>query len=184
MSYVEKMLMFNKEFVNEKRYESFAPDTSPGKNIVVISFMDTRLIDLLYAALNFKDGKIADIIEATGAEIKESYGNVMRRLIVTMYASDIEDILVIGHPDCGTQDTKPFDITEKMRERGVPRDKIDSLNKSDMNIEKWFAYSGSAKSSITDAVKTIKAHPLVPVDVSVTGLTMNPETGSIRIVSE
>ena len=56
MNTIEEVLAFNKTFVEEKRYEQFETDKYPEKKLAVLSCMDTRLTELLPAALGLKNG--------------------------------------------------------------------------------------------------------------------------------
>lgn len=53
-----KILKFNKQFVEERRYEQFITSKYPDRKIAIVSCMDTRLVELLPAALGFKNGDI------------------------------------------------------------------------------------------------------------------------------
>ena len=75
--------------------------------------MDTRLTELLPAALNFKNGDIK-IIKNAGAVITHPFGSVMRSLLVAIYQLEIEEILIIGHYDCGMQGLEPSELIEKI----------------------------------------------------------------------
>ena len=48
---IEKMLEFNKSFVENKTYNHFLTDKFPDKKIAILACMDTRLTQLLTAAL-------------------------------------------------------------------------------------------------------------------------------------
>ena len=53
---VEELLAFNTKFVEEKQYEQYATSKYPDKKIAILSCMDTRLTELLPAALGLKNG--------------------------------------------------------------------------------------------------------------------------------
>ena len=55
---IEEMLVYNKQFVAEKRYEQYAASKYPNKKIAILTCMDTRLVELLPAALGLKNGDI------------------------------------------------------------------------------------------------------------------------------
>ena len=48
---IDEILKFNKQFVAEKGYERFITTKYPDKKIAILSCMDTRLTELLPAAL-------------------------------------------------------------------------------------------------------------------------------------
>ena len=48
---IEEMLAYNREFVRSKGYEKFQTSKFPDKKIAILTCMDTRLVELLPAAL-------------------------------------------------------------------------------------------------------------------------------------
>ena len=48
---LEDILKFNKEFVQNRGYEKYLTNKYPDKKIAIISCMDTRLLELIPAAL-------------------------------------------------------------------------------------------------------------------------------------
>ena len=53
---IDEIIEFNKTFVAEKGYEKYITDKYPDKTLAVLSCMDTRLTELLPAALGLKNG--------------------------------------------------------------------------------------------------------------------------------
>ena len=91
-----KILKFNKQFVEERRYEQFITSKYPDRKIAIVSCMDTRLVELLPAALGFKNGDIK-IIKNAGGTITNPFDSTMRSLLVAIYELGVEWIMVIGH---------------------------------------------------------------------------------------
>ena len=56
MRMIDQIIAFNKEFVAQKGYEKYITDKYPDKKLAVLSCMDTRLTELLPAALGLKNG--------------------------------------------------------------------------------------------------------------------------------
>ena len=48
---IEEIMEYNRRFVAEKGYERFVTDKYPNKRIAIVTCMDTRLVELLPAAL-------------------------------------------------------------------------------------------------------------------------------------
>lgn len=65
---IKEILDFNKQFVAEKKYEKYITSKYPDKKLVIVSCMDTRLTELLPAALGLKNGD-AKLIKNAGATI-------------------------------------------------------------------------------------------------------------------
>ena len=55
---IDKIIEYNREFVKEKKYENFITDKYPNKRIAIVTCMDTRLVELLPAALGFRNGDV------------------------------------------------------------------------------------------------------------------------------
>lgn len=50
---IDKIMNYNKQFVEEEKYKSFITSKYPDKKIAVLSCLDTRLTELLPAAWDF-----------------------------------------------------------------------------------------------------------------------------------
>lgn len=55
---IDEILKFNKQFVADKGYEKYITTKYPDKKIAILSCMDTRLTELLPAALGIKNGDV------------------------------------------------------------------------------------------------------------------------------
>ena len=140
--------------------------------------MDTRLTELLPAALNFKNGQII-IIKNAGSVVTHPFGSVMRSLLVAIYKLNVQEIMVIGHYDCGMQGIEPAGLIEKMLNRNIQREKIDMINCCGIDLEKWLMGFDDIKVSVLETVNIIRNHPLIPTDVEVHGFIIDPETGKL-----
>lgn len=81
---VEEIIAFNKQFVENKGYEKYITNKYPDKKLAILSCMDTRLTELLPAALGLRNGD-AKIIKNAGAVISHPFGSVIRSLLVAIY---------------------------------------------------------------------------------------------------
>ena len=81
---IDELLEYNRGFVDKKGYEKFITNKYPDKKIAIVSCMDTRLIELLPAALGIKNGDVK-IIKNAGAIISHPFGSVIRSLMVAIY---------------------------------------------------------------------------------------------------
>ncbi len=181
MSLVEEILSFNKKFVESGEYEKYVTTKYPNKKIAILSCMDTRLTELLPAALNFRNGDIK-IIKNAGGVISHPFGSVMRSLLVAIYELQVEEVLVIGHYDCGMQALRPENMIEKMRLRGVGEGELALIEYCGIDINQWLKGFDSPQESVNETVRVIKTHPLVPKDVLVSGFMMDPCTGRLDVV--
>ena len=99
---IDQIMEYNKKFVENKGYEPFLTSKYPDKKLAILTCMDTRLIELLPAALGIKNGD-AKIIKNAGGTMVHPYGSVVRSLLVGILELGVEEVLVIGHTDCGVQ---------------------------------------------------------------------------------
>jgi carbonic anhydrase len=178
---INEVLDFNKKFVEGKQYKLYETTKYPNKKLAILSCMDTRLTELLPAALNFKNGDVK-IIKNAGAVITHPFGSVMRSLLVAIYELEVEDILVIGHYDCGMQGLDPSKLIQKMLDRNIAQEKLDTIQYYGTDINNWLKGFGNVEESISETVNMIKKHPLIPSDVNVYGLIMNPQTGEVHVL--
>ena len=102
----------------KKEYEKYRTDKYPARKTAVLACMDTRLTELLPAALGVRNGDIK-LIKNAGAIVTHPYGSVIHSLIIAIYELGVEEIWVIGHDDCGMQNVDTDDIIEKMKQHGI-----------------------------------------------------------------
>ena len=79
----------------EKRYEQYAASKYPNKKIAILTCMDTRLVELLPAALGLRNGDVK-IIKNAGGVVTNPFGSVIRSLLVAIIELGVEEIMVIG----------------------------------------------------------------------------------------
>ena len=178
MSHIEEMLEFNKKFVENKQYKSYTVTKYPNKKIAVLSCMDARLTEILPAALNLKNGD-AKIIQNAGAVITHPFGSVMRSFIIAIYELGVEDILVIGHHDCGMQGMEASKLIGKMKDRNIDKEKLDFLNCCGIDLDKWLKGFDKVEDSVLETVNIVKNHPLIPSDIRIYGFIIDPSTGKL-----
>ena len=99
---IDEIMEYNRKFVENKGYEPYLTSKYPDKKLAILTCMDTRLLELLPAALGIKNGD-AKIIKNAGGVIVHPYGSVVRSLLVGILELGVEEVMVIGHTDCGVQ---------------------------------------------------------------------------------
>ncbi|MCM0648015.1 carbonic anhydrase [Clostridium swellfunianum] len=181
MSKLQEILDFNKSFVEDKEYDKYITSKEPNKKLVVLSCMDTRLTELLPKALNLKNGD-AKFVKNAGASIMHPFGSIIRSIVVAVYEFEADEVLVIGHHGCGMSNLNVDKTIEKIISRGVSKDVITTLNNAGIDIKKWLHGFDSVEESIKESVGLIKNHPLIPKDLIVHGLIIDPKTGKLEIV--
>lgn len=176
---LDEILRYNKSFVENKNYMKYKTSKFPEKKLAIISCMDTRLTELLPAALGLKNGD-AKLIKNAGGIISHPFGSAMRSIIIGIYELGIEEILVIGHTDCGARHTDSESIIEKMKNQGVTDENIDLIKYCGIDFEVWIGGFNDLEESIKQSVSIIRKHPLVPSRISIHGLIINSETGQLK----
>jgi carbonic anhydrase len=181
MSRLKEILSYNKKFVEEKAYEEFHTTKYPDKNMVILTCMDTRLVELLPKAMNVANGD-AKVIKNAGALVSHPFGGIMRSILVAIYMLKAEEVYVIGHHDCGMTGMRATPVLDKAIEAGVSKGSIDILSNAGIDIEKFLKGFNSVEESVIESVHIIKNHPLIPKNVLVHGLIIHPDTGKLDIV--
>ena len=181
MKILDEVLAYNEQFVKNKKYEEFATSKLPNKRMVILTCMDTRLLELLPHALNVKNGDVK-MIKNAGAVLKHPFGSVMRSILVAVYQLQADEVLVIGHHDCGMGGLKADDMISNMKKRGVTQKTLDTLEYSGIDVQKWLKGFSKVEESVAHSVDVIKNHPLLPENTPVHGLVIDPETGKLDIV--
>ena len=92
---IDQIIDYNKTFVEQKGYEKYLTSKYPDKKLAVLSCMDTRLTELLPAALGLKNGD-AKIIKNAGGLVISAFDSAMRSLIVAIYELGVEEMIHTG----------------------------------------------------------------------------------------
>lgn len=175
---IEDILEFNKRFVEEKGYERFITSKYPDRKIAVITCMDTRLVELLPAALGVKNGDIK-MIKNAGGVVTEPFGSAVRSILVGIYELGIEDVMVIGHSDCGAQHISGPEMIEIMKGRGISQEAIDMCRFCEIDFDHWLSGFDSVEQSVRESVRMLEDHPLIPDDVRIWGFVIDSTTGGL-----
>ena len=135
MEEIKKILAYNKQFVEEKRYEQYSADKFPNKKLAIVTCMDTLLVELLPAALGLKNGDVK-MIKNAGGVVSSPFGSVIRSLLVAIIELGVTDVMVIGHTDCGVQHIDSEMMIHHMKERGITQESIDLMKYCGIDFEK------------------------------------------------
>jgi carbonic anhydrase len=178
---LDEILNHNQQFVEEKRYEEFETTKFPNKKMVILTCMDTRLVELLPKALNVRNGDVK-IIKNAGALVTHPFGSIMRSILVAVYQLQAKEVFVIGHRDCGMSGMKADTVVSSMKERGITDDALDTMTYSGIAAEDWLKGFENVEDSVAHSVHMVKKHPLMAKDVPVHGLVIHPGTGKLDLV--
>lgn len=175
---IDKIIEFNKQFVASKSYEQYITDKYPDKRLAVLSCMDTRLTELLPAALGLKNGD-AKIIKNAGGLVISAFDSAIRSLIVAVYELGVNEIMVVAHSNCGACHMSFEHFHHEMLARGISDQTFDTIRKCGINLNAWLEGFKDTPESVRRTVETIKTHPLMPKDIIVRGFIIDSETGEL-----
>ena len=175
---LREMLEYNKRFVAEKRYEEYATSKYPDRKIAIVTCMDTRLVQLLPAALGIKNGDVK-IIKNAGGTITNPFDSTVRSLLVAIYELCVNEVMIIGHTGCGVQGMDGKEMLELMKERGIDDEHITLMQHCGIDLETWLHGFDDTEEAVLETVDLVKNHPLVPKDVVVKGYVMDSTTGEL-----
>ncbi|WP_225747783.1 carbonic anhydrase [Eikenella sp. Marseille-P7795] len=181
MKLLDDILQFNKRFVESGEYIQFFSDKYPEKKLAILSCMDTRIMELLYAAMGLKNGD-AKVIRNAGAVVLHPWGSVMRSLLVAVFDLNVEEIMVVAHHDCGMCGFSPKHLLDKARAAGISDESINTLRHAGIDLDGWLTGFDNADDSVRHTVQMIRQHPLMPDYVAVHGMVIHPTTGKLTLV--
>ncbi len=175
---INEILQFNRRFVEEKGYERFLTDKYPNKRIAIVTCMDTRLVELLPAALGIKNGDVK-IIKNAGGTITNPFDSTMRSLLVAVYELGVNEIMIIGHTGCGVQGMDSREMQHIMKERGIPEANITLMKHCGIDLDSWLHGFDNTEDAVRETVDLVRNHPLMAKDVAVKGYVMDSATGAL-----
>jgi len=179
---IDDILKFNQEFVARGDYKQYIADKYPDKKLAVLSCMDTRLTELLPAALGLKNGD-AKLIKNAGGLVISPYDSAMRSLLVAVYELGVEEIMVVAHTTCGACHMSFAEFEHHMLARGISDSTLNIIKNSGIDLDHWLEGFHDTNQSVINTVSTIKNHPLLPQDVIVRGFIIDTITGSLEEVA-
>lgn len=178
MNIIDNILQINNEFTHKIKINSSKFSKYPKKELVIISCMDTRLTEFLEPALGIHRGD-AKIIKTAGNIITNDFNDIIRSLLICIYQFNIKDIIVIGHYDCGMHTTSVESLINKMLYSDINVNEIKKIKK---DLISWINSFSNPKDNIIRSVNNIINNPLIPKDIFIHGMIINPITGKVDIL--
>lgn len=177
---IDEILARNREFTERGGRGGFRASKYPRMRAAIVSCMDARLVHLLPAALGLEDGDVV-LIKNAGGRITDPYGETMRAVLVAIYELGVEDVMVVGHTDCGAQSISAETMTGHMRERGIPAETISALEK-ERDLDRWLSGFGRNEDDVHATCRILGEHPLVPDDLHIHGFVIDLADGGLTEV--
>lgn len=175
---IDEILAYNREFVASKGYERYTTSKYPDKRIVIVTCMDTRLVELLPAALGIRNGDVK-LIKNAGGTITNPFDSTMRSLLVAVYELGVNEVMIIGHTGCGVQGMDSQEMLHLMRERGIDEEHISLMRHCGFDLDSWLHGFDETPAAVCETVDLVRNHPLMPSDVRVAGYIMDSTTGEL-----
>ena len=146
---IDELLKYNEKFVESGEYKNFQTSKYPDKKIAILTCMDTRLVELIPAALGIKNGDVK-MIKNAGGMVTNPFGSVVRSLLIGIVELGVEEVMVIGHTDCGVAGINAKMMIEHLLKRGVSQDHIDMMRYCGVDFEKWLSGFDTVESSVEE----------------------------------
>ncbi|MCU5746222.1 carbonic anhydrase [Staphylococcus sp. SQ8-PEA] len=183
MSLLNSILEYNQSFVSNKEYKQYQTSKNPNKKAVLFTCMDTRLQDLGTKALGFNNGDLK-VVKNAGAIITHPYGSTMRSLLVAIYALGAEEIIIMGHKDCGMGSIDVEEVKKTMKQRGIKDETFETLSHSGINVNHFLEGFSNVIERVEHNIDIVYNHPLFDKTVPVHGLVIDPATGELELVRD
>jgi carbonic anhydrase len=181
MTIISSVLNYNKTFVDQNKYEEFQTTKFPDKKAVILTCMDTRLLELLPKAMGLRNGDVK-MIKNAGAVVSHPFGSIMRSILVAIYELKAEEVCVIGHHECGMVGLQSSRLLETAKQKGVSEERINTLTNAGIDLTKWLTGFQCVEESVKNSVQMIKNHPLMPNHIAVHGMVIHPGTGKLDLI--
>ncbi len=138
----------------------------PARRVAILTCMDARMDPAKMLGLQEGD---AHVIRNAGGRASD---DAIRSLVISHKLLGTREFLVIHHTDCGMQAFTNEQLRDQLRrDLNADASDIDFLPFSDL------------ERSVRDDVQTIRASPLIPNDISVTGFIYDVRSGRLRQVA-
>ncbi|MGZ7047811.1 MAG: beta-class carbonic anhydrase [Methanobacterium sp.] len=171
---LDQVLKANEDFIKE--FEPKKMSHMPQKKLAIVTCMDTRLTGFLEPAMGIERGD-AKIIKNAGNTVVDR--DVIRSVAASIFALGAEEVMVVGHYECGMANVDPEKLINAMKARG-----IDEKTLEDVDIKEWIGAIDSEEENVLNVVKKIKESPFIPEDIPVHGLIIDLYDGKMKVLLE
>jgi len=175
---IAELLQYNDSFVKNESFKQYAAEKYPRKKLAILTCMDTRLVELLPAALGIRNGDVK-MIKNAGAMVLDPFDSTVRSLLISILELAVEEIMIIGHTDCGVKNLDFHKIRTHLLERGISPETLREITDQGLDLEHWFCGFESPESSVRNSMDILKKHPLMPLDIHISGYVMDIITGQL-----
>lgn len=180
MRLLDEIMLANRNFLSQSETNSATRvPKSPKRRVAIFTCMDSRLVELLEPAMGICRGD-AHVIKNAGNTLVDPRGGVIRSLVVSIYVLGVEEILVVGHRDCGMAQVRIDALEQAMLRRGVPPEAIAEVE----GLRDWVGAFADPGDNVRRVTSLIRESPLIPQDVPVHGLIVEPNRGALTVLTD
>jgi carbonic anhydrase len=164
MSVVQEFLKANEAYA--ANFQKGHLPMPPARHVAVLTCMDARLHPSRFLGLEEGD---AHVIRNAGGRASD---DAIRSLVISEQLLGTNTIVVIHHTDCGMLTFSNSDLRAKIKQ---------DLHANADSID--FLPFGNLEQSVRDDVATLKASPLIPENIEISGFIYDVESGKLIPVS-
>jgi carbonic anhydrase len=164
MAVFDEFLRANRSYA--ERFSGGDLAMPPSRQVAVLTCMDARLHPSQFLGLDLGD---AHVIRNAGGRASE---DAIRSLVISQRLLGTREIVVIHHTDCGM-----LTFTNEQLARQVQQDLGVDVSGRD------FLPFNDLEKSVRDDVAILRASPLIPQDVPISGAIYDVRTGQLQEVA-
>ena len=98
----------------------------------------------------------------------------MQGVVASVYDLNADEIFLIGHHRCGASQTNQKEHFKNIRCGVVSPEILSAIEYAGIDLEKWLFGFDDVCDSTQANVDLVRNHPLIPKDVPVHGLVIDP----------
>jgi carbonic anhydrase len=144
------------------------------RHLCIVTCVDPRLTRLFPDALGVERGH-AVAIRVPGAHLRPG-SEGLRALAAAIYVNDCQEVLVVGHSDCGVARVTDAELRRVMRARGVADEAIPA------DLSAFFGLVPSVEGAARETVLAIRSAPFLPRNLPVHAVVMDIGTGALALL--
>jgi carbonic anhydrase len=143
------------------------------RHLCIVTCVDPRLTRFFPDVLGVERGH-AVAIRVPGAHIRPG-SESLRQLAAAIYVNDCQEVVVVGHTDCGVARVGEAELRRVMRARGV----VDAAIPAD--LAGFFGLVPDAAAAARETVEAIRGAPFLP-RLPVHAVVMDIRTGALELL--